>query len=71
MNISQLAGVMGKPESDVQRFVDCLRIWTDKGYTLEEAIAKNEEQMMRIVRVFHNLPTEDKKDFVINAFFPD
>lgn len=49
MNIKELAVLMDVPEADAQTFVDCLRIWTDKGYTLDEAIAKHIAQMNRIV----------------------
>lgn len=71
MNIQQLAAEMKQPVADVQRFVNCLRVWTDKGCTLEEAIAKNEQMMMGLVSTFHNMPTADKKAFVVDTFFPN
>ena len=41
MNVNQLAALMGVTESDAQGFVDCLRVWTEKGCTVDQAIARN------------------------------
>jgi hypothetical protein len=67
MNVQQLAVIMNMPESDVQAFVNCLRVWTDKGHGIEAAIAKHSEQMMRLACNSHVLP----KSIVIDTFFPE
>lgn len=41
MKVSEIAALMGVTESEAQGFIDCLRVWTDKGYTVEQAIARN------------------------------
>lgn len=48
MNIQQLAAEMGVQESTLQSFVNCLRVWTDKGYSLEDAIKKHMDIMNRM-----------------------
>ena len=49
MNIKQLAVMMGATEADTAGFVACLRIWTDQGYTVEQAIARNLEVQRRVL----------------------
>ena len=39
--IKALAAEMGVSEGDVLSFAACLRVWMDKGYTLEEAIHRH------------------------------
>ena len=47
--MKELAEMMGVSVSDVQGFVDCLRVWIDKGLTLDEAIERHQAQMVRMV----------------------
>lgn len=49
MQIKELAELMNVSESDTRAFVDCLRVWTAKGYTLEQAIERHMQQMRRMV----------------------
>lgn len=64
--VQQLAKEMGVTESELQGFVSCLRVWTDKGLSLEEAINKNMAQMTRFVNDAHLIP----KQIAVDAFFP-
>jgi len=66
MNTKELAALMGQKESDVISFVNCLRVWTAKGYTLEQAIEKHMAQMGRFVNASLTLP----KSLVVETFFP-
>lgn len=71
MDIKQLAVEMNMPESDVEVFVTCLRIWIlNKGLSLDEAIAKHMRVMESLVDFCHNMTTEEKRLFVIDTFFP-
>lgn len=65
MTTNELAKLMGQKESDVQSFVDCLRVWIDKGYTIEAAIEKHMAQMGR----FLDHATEIPKGVAVDAFF--
>lgn len=47
MNTKQMAAEMKVNESDLRSFVGCLRVWTDKGYTIDEAIRKHQDIMSR------------------------
>lgn len=49
MNIQELAKEMNVSESDASAFVECLKVWINKGYSLEQAIAKHMQQMQRMV----------------------
>ncbi len=65
MTIQQLAVMMGQKESDVLAFVNCLRVWTDKGYSLEAAIEKHKAQMARFVDNATSIP----KRIAVEAFY--
>ncbi len=39
--IAELAALMGVSAADCAGFVECLSVWTSKGYTLEAAIERN------------------------------
>jgi hypothetical protein len=47
--IAELAADMNVSENDMASFVNCLKVWTDKGMTLEQAIERNMQQMQRLV----------------------
>ena len=70
MNIKQLAFLMHMPEADLEVFVGCLRVWINKGLSLEEAITKHQRVMENLVYLCHNMTTEEKRLFVIETFFP-
>jgi hypothetical protein len=48
MNIQELAVIMNMPESSVRSFVNCLRVWTDKGLSIHEAIIKHQQVIDRM-----------------------
>jgi hypothetical protein len=66
MNIAELAALMGQKESDVVAFIDCLRVWMNKGYSLEESIARHMAQMARMIDQGHKID----KSFVVETFYP-
>ena len=66
MQVAELAALMGQKESDVQAFVDCLRIWINKGYSFEEAIERHMAQMNRMAE----RATEFPRSIVVETFFP-
>ena len=41
MTAKNLAALMGVTESDLAGFVACLKVWTDKGYSVEQAIGRH------------------------------
>jgi len=52
----KMSDIMGVGESDVVSFIQCLQIWTDRGYSLDEAIGKHMEQMGRFINKAANMP---------------
>ena len=66
MNIKKLAEIMKQTESDTQAFINCLKVWIDKGYTIDQAIIKHMEQMVRLVDNSTKLP----KSIVVDTFYP-
>lgn len=48
MNLSELSTAMGATEKDTAAFVECLGVWTAKGYSVEQAIDKHMQQMRRM-----------------------
>jgi hypothetical protein len=67
MTTNELAKLMGQKETDVVAFVECLKVWIAKGYTVEQSISKHMDQMTRLVNNSVNLP----KELAISAFFPE
>lgn len=49
MTTQEMASEMGVSVADVESFINCLRVWTNKGYSVEMAIHKHMEQMNRMV----------------------
>jgi anti-CRISPR protein AcrIC5 len=69
MNIQQMAAEMNVHEADLKSFIGCLRVWTDKGFTVEEALKKHQE----IVSIWATDPQaliEIVKPDVVKAFYP-
>lgn len=80
MNTQQLAALMGVSESDAQGFVDCLRVWTDKGFSVEQAIEKNIAAWGALLAnanegannslSIHRPAFNALADFAVDAFYP-
>ena len=47
--IEALASLLNASVADVVGFVDCLRVWTDKGLTVEQAIERHMATMRRMM----------------------
>ena len=58
MDVATLAVEMGVTASDLNAFVECLRVWIAKGYTLEQAIERHMAQMNRLAANCHKLPKQ-------------
>jgi hypothetical protein len=65
MTISELAKMMNQSESDVSAFVECLRVWMNKGMTIEQAVERHMTQMTRFANNACNLP----KGFALDVFY--
>lgn len=65
MTITELSKLMNQPESDVLSFVECLRVWMEKGYSIEESIKRHMAQMTRFAENSLKLP----KSIVVDAFY--
>lgn len=71
MTIQDLAALMGQSESDVAGFVEGVRVWTNRGYSLERAIEKHMQQMTRFVNnavELSQLPA--MRQAAVDCFFP-
>lgn len=65
MDIAQLANLLGVTQADAQGFVDCLRVWTDKGHSIESAIEQN-------LATWHGLMTRTTEGlFNSNSIYAD
>ena len=72
MTIAELAEIIGVTESAVAGYVDSLAAWMAKGYTLEEAIAKNMAAVTRIAERAVPLAYELAHDEVfVGALYDD
>lgn len=68
--ITTLAKEMNVTENDLIGFLSAIKVWMDKGYTMEDAIAKNLEQMTRLVNNSVKLSyDENMKEIAISAFY--
>jgi hypothetical protein len=65
MSIKELAETMGQSDKDVAAFVECLRVWISKGYTIEQAIEKHMQQMTRIASNAASMP----RAVAVQAFY--
>lgn len=72
--ITDFAKKSGVSVKDAIRFIECLKVWTDKGYSLEQAIEKNKAQLLRMA-TFHarHMTGFDRSPLhaiAVDAFFP-
>jgi hypothetical protein len=49
MTRNELASLMNVNETDLDSFINCLRVWTNKGLSLEDAIDRHMTQMKNLV----------------------
>lgn len=47
--IEAIAAQLGQPVADVAAWIECLSVWTAKGYTVEEAIAQNGKTLVGLM----------------------
>ena len=68
--IESLAKEMNVTENDLIGFLSVIKIWMDKGYSMEEAIQKNLAQMVRLVNNSVKLSKdENMRELAIGAFY--
>lgn len=68
--IANLAKEMNVSENDLIGFLSAIKIWLDKGYSLENAIEKNMLQMNRLVNNCVKLSNDnDMQQMAINSFY--
>lgn len=68
--IESLAKEMNVTENDLIGFLSSIKIWMDKGYSMEEAIQKNLAQMVRLVNNSVKLSKdENMRELAIGAFY--
>ncbi len=68
--IESLAKEMNVTENDLIGFLSAIKIWMDKGYSMEEAIQKNLAQMVRLVNNSVKLSKdENMRELAIVAFY--
>lgn len=68
--IESLAKEMNVTENDLIGFLSAIKIWMDKGYSMEEAIQKNLAQMVRFVNNSVKLSKdENMRELAIGAFY--
>ena len=67
MTITDLAKEMNVSENDVVAFVECLKVWIAKGYSIEQAIEKHMAQMVRLVN--NAVALSSKTELVVEAFY--
>lgn len=68
--IESLAKEMNVTENDLIGFLSSIKIWMDKGYSMEEAIQKNLSQMVRLVNNSVKLSKdENMRELAIGAFY--
>lgn len=66
--IAELAALMNVTEADVSGFVAALSVWIAKGYSFEQAIAKNMEVMIGLAN--NAVEISKRKEIAVDAFFP-
>lgn len=49
MTTNQLSALMGVTESDLAGFLSALKVWTDKGYSVEQAIERHMATMSALL----------------------
>lgn len=72
MNISELAAITNQKESDVLAFLECLKVWINKGYSFDDAIKMHMRQMVKIVNQSANISNDKKvKEMAADLFFQE
>ena len=66
--LTTLAAEMNVKASDLAAFVECLRIWLAKGYSLEQAIERHMAQMNRLVNHSLKLPKQALAESLYEEF---
>ena len=68
--IESLAKEMNVTENDLIGFLSAIKIWMDKGYSMDEAIQKNLAQMVMFVNNGVKLSKdENMRELAIGAFY--
>lgn len=68
--IESLAKEMNVTENDLIGFLSAIKIWMDKGYSIEESIQKNLAQMVRLVNNSVKLSKDESmRELAIVAFY--
>lgn len=68
--ISTLAKEMSVTENDLIGFLSVIKLWMDKGYSFEDAISKNMQQMTRLVNGSVSLSKDGSmRDIAVSAFY--
>lgn len=74
MNIKELAEMTGQSENDTRAFLACVGYWMDKGLSFEDAVAKHQRTMERLVNKCWNPYTNNEhpalRAIAIDTFFP-
>lgn len=69
--VSQLAADCGVSETDAAAFVECLRVWLDKGMTFEQAVERHMRQMLRLAEHSADLSRDEEvRAAVVGLFYP-
>lgn len=66
MTLTDLATLMGVSQKDTGALVACLRVWINRGLTLEESIDRHMSVMRGLVARSDQIP----KELVVETFFP-
>lgn len=68
--VEELAVLCGIRKSEMVSFINCLSVWTSKGYNLEQALAKHMEQIKRFTYA-----TREQRDslrpLIADWFYPE
>lgn len=71
MTNTDLAKLLNVSEADASAFVNCLRVWTDKGQTVEQAITSHMATLRGMVNgVADYARSPLARALVVDAFFP-
>jgi len=68
--IANLAKDMNVSENDLIGFLSAIKLWMDKGYSLEVAINKNMSQMNKLVNNCVKLSNDkNMREVAVNSFY--
>lgn len=68
--VEKLAVACGVRMSEMVSFIECLNVWTSKGYTIEQAIENHMRQMARLVNNSRQL-ADDLKPVAVEWFYTE